>query len=174
MGIAQKINMVPFQISLGLSQGIMPLLSYNYSSGNIPRTKAVLTFAMKIALGFMITVSAFYYFGADILIRLFIENETVISYGIAFLRGFCFGLPFLCMDFVAVGFFQASGMGKKALVFAISRKILLEIPALFLLNTLFPLYGLAYAQMTTEILLAAIAVTVLIRIFRRLSPGKQE
>lgn len=32
MGIAQKINMVPLYIALGLSQGIMPLISYNYAS----------------------------------------------------------------------------------------------------------------------------------------------
>ncbi len=32
MGITQKINQVPMQIAMGLSQGIMPLVSYNYSS----------------------------------------------------------------------------------------------------------------------------------------------
>ena len=35
MGITQKINQVPLYISLGLSQGIMPLISYNYASGNM-------------------------------------------------------------------------------------------------------------------------------------------
>ena len=54
------------------------------------------------------------------------------------------------------------------LVFAILRKIVLEIPALFILNTLFPLYGLAYAQFTAEIVLATAAVIVLIRLFRSL------
>ena len=39
MGITQKINMVPMYVSMGLSQGIMPLVSYNYSSGNIKRMK---------------------------------------------------------------------------------------------------------------------------------------
>ena len=39
MGIAQKINSVTVQIALGLSQGIMPLISYNYASGNIRRMK---------------------------------------------------------------------------------------------------------------------------------------
>ena len=35
MGISQKINMVPMYVAMGLSQGIMPLISYNYSSGNV-------------------------------------------------------------------------------------------------------------------------------------------
>lgn len=37
----------------------------------------------------------------------------------------------------------------------------MEIPAIFLLNKLFPLYGLAYAQAVTEVILAATAVLVL-------------
>ncbi len=41
------------------------------------------------------------------------------------------------------------------------RKIIMEIPAIFLLNKLFPLYGLAYAQAVTEVILAAAAVLVL-------------
>ena len=91
-----------------------------------------------------------------------------MAYGSRFLQGMCLGLPFLCMDFLAVGVFQACGMGQKALVFAILRKIVLEIPALFLLNALFPLYGLAYAQFTAEVVLATAAVIVLAGIFRSL------
>ena len=94
-------------------------------------------------------------------------------YGTKFLRGFCLGLPFLCMDFIAVGVFQASGLGKHALVFAILRKIVLEIPALFLLNAIFPLYGLAYAQFAAELILAVSAVAVLVRLFRRLEGEKE-
>ncbi len=84
------------------------------------------------------------------------------------MRGFCLGLPFLCMDFIAVGVFQASGLGKNALIFAILRKIVLEIPALVVLNMLFPLYGLSYAQLTAEVILSAAAVIVLVELFRNL------
>ncbi len=169
MGIAQKINMVPMQISMGLSQGIMPLISYNYASGNVKRMKHTLLFTVKIAMAFIITVSVGYFFCAGDLTRLFIQNEAIVSYGTSFLRGFCLGLPFLCMDFIAVGVFQASGMGKEALIFAILRKVVLEIPALFILNALFPLYGLAYAQLTAELILSIVAVVVLIHLFRKLS-----
>ena len=72
------------------------------------------------------------------------------------------------MDFLAVGVFQAIGMGGAALSFAILRKIVLEIPALYLLNWLFPLYGLSYAQFTAEFVLAAAAVIMLARIFGKM------
>ena len=97
------------------------------------------------------------------------DNEAIVAYGIRFLRGFCLGLPFMCVDFLAVGVFQACGFGEKALIFAVLRKIILEIPALFLLNYVFPLYGLAYAQPVAEFVLAIAAVVVLKRMWDCLS-----
>lgn len=173
MGISQKINMVPMYIAMGLSQGIMPLISYNYASGNHRRMKDTIYFTAKVILCFIILVSVGYYFGAGRLTAMFMEKEEIVAYGTRFLRGFCLGLPFLCIDFLAVGVFQAVGMGKEALIFAIMRKIVLEIPALYILNYLFPLYGLAYAQFAAEVVLAAAAVIVLGRLFQKLDRGKK-
>ena len=173
MGIPQKINMVPMQIAMGLSQGIMPLISYNYASGNTPRMKKTLTFAAKISLTALVIVAAGYYVGGGALVRMFMQDPTIVAYGTRFLRGFCLGLPFLCMDFLAVGVFQAVGLGKNAFIFAILRKVVLEIPALIILNALFPLYGLAYAQFAAEIVLATAAVVVLIRMFAKLERGER-
>ena len=63
-------------------------------------------------------------------------------------------------------------MGKAALTFAVLRKIILEIPALYALNYLFPLYGLAYAQFTAEFVLAIAAVWMLSQIFRKMREGE--
>jgi Na+-driven multidrug efflux pump len=93
------------------------------------------------------------------------DNENIISYGAVFMRGQSLAQPFLCMDFIAVGVFQACGMGKRSLIFAFMRKIILEIPALFILNALVPMYGLAYAQLFAEIVLATAAIFFLIKIF---------
>lgn len=168
MGIAQRVNIVPFQIAMGFSQGIMPLISYNYTSGNIKRMKKTFTFTAKISLGFILAVMLTFLFAAEPIISMFMKNESIVAYGAAFQRGFCFALPFLCIDFLALGVFQSCGMGMKSFVFAVVRKIVLEIPALFVLNWLFPLYGLAYAQFVAELILGTIAVVVLVRMFRRL------
>ncbi len=169
MGIAQKINMVPLYIALGISQGIMPLIGYTYACKNTKRMKKAVIFSSAISLGFMVIMTASYYIGAGLLTSLFMDNSSIISYGTDLLRGLCLCLPFLCMDFLAVGIFQACGMGKKAFIFALLRKIVLEIPALFILNKIFPLYGLAYAQLVAEIVLSIAAVIVLLRLFKELS-----
>ena len=168
MGIAQKINTVPFQVALGISQGIMPLISYNYASGNTRRMKKTFFFTARISLSFLFLVMIAYLVFAGDLVRMFMDNEQIVAYGTSFLRGMCLAMPFLCMDFLAVGVFQACCLGKEAFIFAVLRKIVLEIPALFILNWLFPLYGLAYAQLVAEVILAAAAIIVLARLFRRL------
>ena len=168
MGIAQKINMVPMYVALGLSQGLMPLISYNYASGNTPRMKKAVTFSAGISISFLALISAVYYLGSDFFISMFMKNESIVAYGSRFLHGLCLSLPFLCLDFLAVGVFQACGMGRKSLVFAILRKIILESPALYILNWLFPLYGLAFSQLAAEVVLAAAATVVLLRMFRQL------
>lgn len=168
MGIAQKINMIPMQVALGFSQGIMPLISYSYASKNVKRMKKALVFSSEISIGFLLMATIGFYIFSSGLISMFMQNEAIVAYGSKFLKGMCLSLPFLCMDFIAVGVFQACGMGKKSLIFAIMRKIVLEIPALFLLNYLYPLYGLAYAQTVSEIILAAAAVITLVSLFKKL------
>lgn len=119
-------------------------------------------------------MSVLYSIFADNLVAMFMNNPEIVEMGAKLLRGFCLALPFLCMDFLAVGVFQASGLGRNALVFAILRKIVLEIPALFILNHFFPLYGLSYAQFVAELVLAVAAVVILARLFRRLETEKAQ
>lgn len=168
MGIVQKINMVPMQVALGFSQGVMPLISYNFAAKNIERMKKAIVFAAKIMAAFMIPVTVILFIAAGPVVSMFMHDETIVAYGARFMHGMCLSSPLLCVDFLAVGIFQACGFGKKAFVFAILRKIVLEIPALFILNHFFPLYGLAYAQTIAEFVLAIAAVVIMLKLIKRL------
>ncbi len=168
LGIAQKLTTIPFHIALGTSQGVMPLVSYNYASGDVKRMKGSFWFTAKLAVGFLLAVTVGYYVFAPQLIGAFMKNEAIIAYGARFLRGMCLAMPLLGMDFMGVGAFQATGKGGLSLIFAVLRKIVLEIPALLLFNALWPLYGLAYAQPAAEAVLSVAAVLVLRRMFREL------
>ncbi len=168
MGIAHKSCMIPMYIAMGIGQGVMPLIGYNFAAKNSSRMKKALLFAMTLSLTITILTTITYFTCSSGIMRLFISNSQIITYGASFIRGQCLAQPFLCIDFLAVGVFQACGMGKKSLLFALLRKIVLEIPALFLLDYFFPMYGLAYAQATAELVLAVAAVWFLVRIFRRL------
>ena len=170
MGISQKLYMIPMQISLGFSQGIMPLVSYNYASGNRPRMKQAILFALRIIVLFLCGLTAVYLLGAPGMIRAFMDSEEIVGYGVRFLRVMSLGFVFLCVDFLTVGVFQALGMGRQALLFAICRKLVLEIPLLFVLNRFYPLYGLPFAQFITEVFLSCMGFLMLRRIFRQDGP----
>ena len=111
MGISQKLYMIPMQVSLGFSQGIMPLVSYNYASGNRQRMKQTILFALRIIVCSMLFLTVVYVLSAPAMIRAFMDSEEIIAYGSRFLRVMSLGFVFLCTDFLAVGVFQALGHG---------------------------------------------------------------
>lgn len=166
MGVSQKINTIPWQAALGFTQGVMPLVSYNFASGDRRRMKRAILFALQVIVPGLLAVTAIYWIGAGSLVRLFMDNAEIVSYGTSFLRAMCLGSVFLCIDFLAVGVFQSLGKGKFALMFALLRKAVLEVPLLIVLNHFFPLYGIPFAAPAAELCMAAAAAVMLVRIFR--------
>ena len=164
VGIAQKIYMVPLQISIGGTQSVMPLVSYSYSNKNVTRFKDCIVYVTKIMLPALAAVTVLCWIFAKPLVGLFIESAEVVEYGKLFLRGFSACLPFMLIDFLAVGVFQSIGMGKKSLLFAILRKIVLEIPSIIILNMIFHASGITYAGMIAEAVLAVYGAILLKRI----------
>lgn len=167
MGVSTRLIQISQQISMGVAQGIMPLISYNYASGNIRRMKGVVNFGMTVDVAAMAVMAAAYWVFAGPLVQLFMDNAEVVAYGTVFLRGACLAIPFLAVDFSCVFAFQAIGMGGTTLILALCRKVALEIPLLFVMNLLVPLYGLPYAQPITEVVLAAVGFVVLRRAMNR-------
>ena len=166
MGIASKITMVPMYIAMGIANGVMPLIGYNYASKNSPRMKEAFKKSTVISIGFLTLTTLIFCIFSRGITRAFIENESVVFYGTSFIRALSLASPFLAMDFIVVGVFQATGMGKKSLFFAILRKVILEIPALIVLNLLFPVYGISYAQLIAEIIMTTTALIIVRKMFR--------
>lgn len=164
IGIAQKIYMIPMQIALGGTQGIMPLVGYSYSSKNYRRMDNTIRFVRRLLVPSLLIVSALGWIFASGLIRIFIENPDIVRYGAIFLRALSLAIVFLSVDFLGVGVFQSMGKGKISLVFAILRKIVLEIPATLILNGLFGIHGIAYGAFVAELILACVSTVLLNRI----------
>lgn len=157
IGITHKLSLVPLYFSMGGAQGLMPLIGYNYASKNIKRMKDTIVFASKIFISMMVVGAILYYVFSYQIVLVFMKNELIVEYGGGFLKGFALAIPFLTIDFMAIGVFQACGNGKLPLLFAIARKMVLEIPCMILLEKIFGMYGMAYGQLITEFVLAIIA-----------------
>lgn len=171
IGIAQKIYMIPMQVALGGTQGIMPMVSYSYSSKNYRRMEDTIRFVRRLLVPCMAAVALSGWIFASDLIRIFIENPEIIRYGAVFLRALSLAITFLVIDFLGVGVFQGIGKGKISLVFAILRKIVFEIPATLILNRLFGVNGIVYGAFVAEVMLAGISTVVLTRIVKKLREG---
>lgn len=168
MGIASKISMIPWYISNGISQGVMPLVGYTYAAKRIDRMKNSLTYTIKLAEIILCSMALACCLFARPITAAFISDPDTIAYGSAFLYGLVISVPFLALDFIGVGVFQAVGQGSLSLLMAFLRKGVLEIPALYLLNALWPLYGLSCAQLVAEIGMAVISMVLLVRLMKRI------
>lgn len=168
MGIAYRVAMIPLYINNGVTQGIMPLIGYTYAAGLHKRMKKALGFTAASCQTMLIVLSAVCCVFSRPITQAFIQDPKTVEYGSWFLRGFAVSIPFLCMDFLAVIVFQAVGKGTHSLFMAIARKGLLEIPALFLLNWVLPLYGLSLAQLAAEVVMSILGVVLLLRFLKNM------
>lgn len=149
-GIVIKADMLPLNIGMGLCQGMMPLVAYNYASKNYPRmrsfTKAAQVAGMSTACVFIVLFEIF----APQLIWVFIRDETTIAYGTRFLRIACLATPFMISNFQKIYCLQAMGKGKESLLLGVCRQGLLAIPILLILNHFVGLYGVVSAQLLSD------------------------
>ena len=174
MGIASKIAMIPWYVSNGISQGVMPLVGYTYAARRIDRMKHALTFSVKLSESVLCAMALVCCVFSRQITGAFIDDAATVAYGSAFLYGMSLSVPFLAMDFLAVGVFQAVGRGSLSLLMALMRKAVLEIPALFVLNAVWPLYGLSCAQLFAEICMAGFGAWLLLRLIRRIESGTEK
>ena len=164
MGIAQKIQQIPINASFGFSQGIMPIMGYNYSRNNRRRMREAFFFTAGAEAAILLAIGCVFIAVPQTLMAAFIDNASVVQMGAKFLVAMGITLAFAGFEFLAVASFQACGMGRMSLVFTVLRKVILELPLLVLLDSIVPLYGLPYAQLGAELVLCIVAVIIMRRI----------
>ncbi len=167
MGICHKINMIPMFIAMGMSQGVMPLISYNYAAKNPKRMKGAISVAAKFTVIFLSAMAVVLFVFPRFTFEMFMSDAETVRFGERFMRVMSLNLPFFGLDFMAVGVFQAVGKGGKAFILAILRKIVFEIPLLFLLNYTAGVFGLPWAQTIAEFMMAVIGMIMLISFLKK-------
>lgn len=149
-GIVMKADMLPLNVGMGLCQGMMPLVAYNYAAKNYPRMKAFTKSAQLSGIavaGVFIAVCAIF---APQIVWLFIKDEATIGFGKDFLRIACLATPFVISNFQKIYCLQAMGKGKESLVLGICRQGLFAIPTLLIMNHFVGLYGVVAAQLFSD------------------------
>ena len=168
MGVMQKVESIPFQAIMGISDGIIPLVAYNYASKNYKRMDQAVHFALMLgiisSLVFFILCIAF----APEIVRFFINDASSIAYGATFVRLRILALPFITTEFMLIAVFQGIGGAKQALFLSLFRKGILDLPLMALANTILPMYGLMLVQPFMELCGCIIALIL----YKRINGGK--
>ena len=159
-GIAYKIDMFPIMLSVGLSQGIAPLLGYYFGkSDNVSLSTAMRTTALyEMILGAIFTALIFSF--SPILAGIFLTDDALIRLTSLFLKLLCFHAPFLGIINTVTAYFQALGKATNSLIITLLRNVVLFIPGAVIMNHFFGLNGVILTQLVVEVLLSVICFTL--------------
>ena len=89
---------------------------------------------------------------------LFINDALTVKYGAGFIRLHFLATVFMAFTLMLVGFFQAIGETKRAFFLSIIRKGIIDIPLMYLMDSLVPMYGIIACQPMTDLISATVAV----------------
>jgi putative MATE family efflux protein len=135
-GIAYKVNLFPIMLSVGLSQGVAPLIGYCYGAKQEDRlTRVMRTSALDgILLGAVFTV-VFLAFGSTFT-AFFLRDSILIEQSAMFLRIMCLSAPMLGIINMVTAYYQALGEASRSLLVTLLRNVVLFIPGVILLNSI--------------------------------------
>ncbi len=171
MGVAMKANMLVVLLQIGLCAGIQPLIGYNYGSGNVKRLKQIYRFTglCAVVMGTILTIVMIV--AREGIIRAFIDDAAVVESGIGIMVALQISGPVIGILFLNINTLQGMGKAIPSLILTICRQGLVFVPMVFLLNALFGLNGVIYAQCVADyvsiVLSTAIALSILHRIGKK-------
>lgn len=157
-GIAYKLDMIPILLSVGLSQGVAPLVGYCYGGNKEKRMSDIVkrTTLYGVLMGGVFT-AVFVLFGKP-LASIFLQDEVLIEQTGYFLKILCLSAPMLGIINMMTSYFQALGKAVKSLTITLLRNAVLFIPGIMILNRFWKLNGVIAAQPVVETALAGICI----------------
>lgn len=142
VGVANRCMMFFFLPIFGLTQGLQPIIGFNFGAGKLQRV----TEAVRIASAYATILSALAFiilmFGTRPVLRVFSPDAALIAEGVPIVRILIICMPFVGFQMVGGSFFQALGRARPAFVLTLSRQVLVLLPLIFILPLFFGLNGL--------------------------------
>ena len=167
IGIVRKIEHTFGQMIIGLNQGVIPLLSYNYANKKYHRLKEVRdkTQILGTIWGMVALVTLFSFARQFILV--FINDADTIRFGIPLVRMYAFIVLTMSYNNNIRTVLQALGKKKQSTLFSIFRQVVLYMPLLYILNAIFGFYGAAFATIAADLVSDVFAFFLIRQVFRQ-------
>ena len=138
VGIVEKIISFLFLVPSSMLSTVSALGAQNLGAGKPERAKKTLRYAIAIAAGFGVIISILIQFIAEPVVGLFTPDESVITAGGQYLRGYILDCAFAGVHFCFSGYFCACGMSIISFIHNIAGVALVRVPGAYLMSKMFP------------------------------------
>lgn len=168
-GIVNRTTMFFIMVVFGVTQGMQPILGFNYGANKWERVKRTLRIGIIAGvsittLGFILTESF-----PDTISSLFTTDPTLIEIARNGFRIYFICYPVVGCQIVIQNFFQSIGKPQISIFLSLTRQLLFLIPFLIILPRIYGTDGV-WASMTGSDLIAFIvAVVTLLIMLRKLN-----
>ena len=166
IGICKKVDSIPTYVLLGITQGVVPLLAYNHGAGNRERQQQTLRYTIVLAVGFAVGSLLLLQIAPAAVASCFIRDTQTVGHAAMFIRIHSCALPFTAVAFLMVCYFQAIGKSRHATVLSSIRKGVIDVPLMFAMNAVVPLYGPVMCQPIMDIV-ATVCAALMYRQVKR-------
>lgn len=173
-GIVMKTNAILLSIIVGISQGVQPIIGFNYGAGRYDRVRQAYLLAIKwnfavSAVGFCL----FQFFPRSIIV-LFGDGEPLyFEFAVMFMRTFLFMVLVNGVQLLSSNFFTAIGKALKGLLLSLTRQVFFLIPLILLLPLKFGIFGVLLAGPVADFIAFAVSVSFVAREFKSLRSQEQ-
>lgn len=166
LGIAKKANTLAFNINMGLTQGVLPLIGYTYAARNYERMKKAIVFTLGITISFSVLCTFFYRTFSAPIIRFFIDEPKTVQEGTRLLPTLAFAVVFCAMTFLMNTIFQATGKKLYSLVTSVLRKGIFDIPLMYAFGKMWQERGIVVATPVAEALSIVVSGFLLLKFLK--------
>ncbi|MBD8387960.1 MATE family efflux transporter [Dysgonomonas sp. BGC7] len=173
--IANTLIMIIIMIMVGLTQGMQPIVGYNYGAKRITRVKETLNYTIKVGIIIGCVGLAIGLLLPEIVVKPFNPSPPLAAESAKALRIVTLMLPLVGFQIVVTNFFQCIGMAGKSIFLSLTRQFLILLPALFILPQYFELNGV-WASIPVADFLATLLTAMMfiwqIKTFKKISTSE--
>ena len=157
MGIVLKVSMIALLLLTGFAFGGQPLFGYYYGAGDKKRFAALLRFCLGFISAAALALTAGICLAAPALMRLFMDNDSIVRDGVVMLRWQVVTMVFVGVVLLLSILFQSTGKAAASFVLSVSRQGVVFALALVAARALAGYTGILAAQAIADTLTALLA-----------------
>ncbi len=173
-GIANKVAFIFVMINMGVNQGMQPIAGYNYGAMRYDRLMKVVKYSIIAATAIMTTGFIIAMTIPGPCARLFTTDPTLIDLSAKGIRYIMVAFPVVGYQMVVSNFFQSIGKAKISIVLSLSRQLLILLPLLLVLPTMFGINGVWVSMPVSDTLSAFMAAWIMIVHMRKFKKQHNE